>query len=110
MKKNKGDQLDWRDEFREKFHDRLEHIARQLNPAGYLVADSYGTVDPDGPQIYGEIKEYISNLISEKEKQAKLDLVNEILTTAIKFHSPRDGGECLDELIVWIEDLKGKLC
>ena len=56
-------------EFEKKFHQRMENIARQLNPSGYLVADSMGSVDADGPQIYGEIKAFLRSTLKQFAKE-----------------------------------------
>lgn len=47
--------------FRRKFHRRMVNIAKQINPSGYAIAEAYGHEDPDGPQIFGEMIEYLKS-------------------------------------------------
>lgn len=50
-------------EFRKLFKDRMDRIARAINPAAYSMIDMNvpGKYDPYGPQIFGEMLEWLKN-------------------------------------------------
>lgn len=61
----------YRKQFRAKFQKRLEHIARQISPAVYAVADALGSNDPQRPQIYGEMEEFFIESLKKATKWTK---------------------------------------
>ena len=57
------------EKFEKKFQARMESIARQISPAAYAHADATGTLDKEGPQIYGELKEYLASELALQKKE-----------------------------------------
>jgi hypothetical protein len=70
---------DWSKEFDDKFHKRVWNIVKQASPSSYAHAEAMGMLEGEGPQIYGEIKEYISQLLKREREElvAKIEELKE---------------------------------
>lgn len=52
--------------FDKTFHKRIWGIVKQVSPSSYAIAEAYGTLEGDGPQIYGEMREFLSQALTEQ--------------------------------------------
>ena len=50
---------DWEKRFDAKFHKRIWQLVKMIAPASYVEAEVFGLLNGDGPQIYGEIKDFL---------------------------------------------------
>ena len=69
MRKESMNSNTWKADFDKKFHKRIWEIVKLADPSSYSIAAAYGTLDGEGPQIYGEIKEHIQALLNDSNKE-----------------------------------------
>ena len=68
MKPNKPTMEDLGNDFDKKFRDRFWQIIKKADPISYAIAETNGLFDAGGPQIYGEIKQFIKDLLAKHSK------------------------------------------
>lgn len=48
-----------------KFHKRIWNIVKEASPSSYAQAEALGLLEGDGPQIYGEMKQFLKKAFTQ---------------------------------------------